>query len=525
QEFGSYTVESLQYSPEYKEDREGEIPSDTVDLSFFTVEEKGLDQRYRKIFQTFDLKTAPIAGKIWYPKEKFNCPVLFIAHGNHSILSASYLGYDYLGEYLASNGYVVVSVDENVLNMRQGENDARAVLLLENIKKVKAFQGDTENPLYKKMDYEKIAIAGHSRGGEMTAVAYLFNSYDCYPENGMKRFNYHFNIQSIIAIAPTVDQYMPTEQEVMLEDVNYLLLHGANDQDVSTFMGNTQYENINFSGKKEAIKSSLYIAGANHGQFNSEWGQYDQINPVAPWLNVDNFISEREQQNILKLFVRVFLDKTLQNKEDYGDLLTHYEKYQKNLPKTIYIQRSQTEDFTCLADFEEDSNLETATWKEASIRGYGMQHWKEEQVHKNQILTLDWKNTKGARLEISLKGIDLKDKSLQFDICDKREYEEEESPKAIDAKVVLLDENGNKASLRIKEHQMVYPSLPVKLSKLEYLFREKEYKSQYQTVMLPTTAFRKEGNHFDFCKVKKLSIYFDTMEKGKISMDNIGFTN
>ncbi|MEG1992774.1 MAG: hypothetical protein RR056_05255, partial [Acetivibrio sp.] len=60
---------------------------------------------------------------------------------------------------------------------------------------------------------------------------------------------------------------------------------------------------------------------------------------------------------------------------------------------------------------------------------------------------------------------------------------------------------------------------------LEYLFREKEYKSQYQTVKLPITAFRKEGNHFDFCRVKKLSIYFDTIEKGKISMDNIGFTN
>lgn len=84
------------------------------------------------LYETYQ-KDAPIAGKIWFPKEAENCPVVFMAHGNHSITAESYRGYDYLGEYLASHGYVFVSVDENILNERSGENDARAVLLLENI--------------------------------------------------------------------------------------------------------------------------------------------------------------------------------------------------------------------------------------------------------------------------------------------------------------------------------------------------------------------------------------------------------
>ena len=41
---------------------------------------------------------------------------VFIAHGNHEITTESYLGYDYLGRYLASHGYVMVSVDQNACN-------------------------------------------------------------------------------------------------------------------------------------------------------------------------------------------------------------------------------------------------------------------------------------------------------------------------------------------------------------------------------------------------------------------------
>ena len=111
-----------------------------------------------------------------------------------------------LGEYLASHGYVVVSVDQNACNMLSGENDGRAVLLLENIGLLLGYNEEEDNPLEGVLDADNIAIAGHSRGGEMVATAYLFNGYDNYPENGNVDFDYHYNIRSIIAIAPTVDQ-------------------------------------------------------------------------------------------------------------------------------------------------------------------------------------------------------------------------------------------------------------------------------------------------------------------------------
>ena len=43
-------------------------------------------------------------------------PVAMIVHGGHSMEVSSEPGYDYLGEHLASHGYVLVSVDQNFLN-------------------------------------------------------------------------------------------------------------------------------------------------------------------------------------------------------------------------------------------------------------------------------------------------------------------------------------------------------------------------------------------------------------------------
>ena len=106
-----------------------------------------------------------------------------------------------------------VSVDENILNERSGENDARAVLLLENIGEILKKNGDDSQPIYGKLDEQNIALMGHSRGGEMIADAYLFNEYDAYPSNGMFTFDYHYKIRALIAVAPSVNQYLPAGQK------------------------------------------------------------------------------------------------------------------------------------------------------------------------------------------------------------------------------------------------------------------------------------------------------------------------
>lgn len=256
---GPNEIEYLTYGPE-----NADIKTDTIDMTNI-VKREGFLNFLLDISSNYDFTKTPLSGCVWYPKNLFDCPVLFIIHGAHSAKDPSYLGYNYLGKYLSSNGYVVVSVDENIINDLETTNDARAILLLENMKEIFKINNNSENPLHKKIDKNKIALAGHSRGGESVATAYLFNDMNFYPDNGNIRFDYHFNISSLVAIAPTVDQYLPADQNIKISNVNYLLIHGSNDQDVSSVMGEKQFKNISFTDDKNFIKSSVYIMGANHG--------------------------------------------------------------------------------------------------------------------------------------------------------------------------------------------------------------------------------------------------------------------
>lgn len=518
---GAHPVEMLDYGPDQV------LEAGTISLTqYMSRGDEDLTDYYVDVYWDYDLSEVPMQGRIWYPADAENCPVLFIAHGNHHIATESYLGYGYLGEYLASHGYVVVSVDQNACNMLTNENDGRAVLLLEHIELLLQYNSAAENPLYRRLDADNIAIAGHSRGGEMVATAYLFNEYDRYPENGVIRFSYDFDIKSIIAIAPTVNQYKPADHSVALEDVNYLLLHGAADRDVTNFMGMSQYENISFTGEGDYLKSALYIAGANHGQFNELWGQYDQRGPFTTLFNPASLISQSDQQQIARVFIKVFLDVTLRGDTSCRSLLTDWDDYAAQLPQTVYAQCYETSGFAAIADFEEDSDLETVTVPEAEVSAVGFNWWTEELVnfagtssYDTHALRLRW--TKDASYTLKIPQTDASGQFLRFDICDLDEGAVEAGELAlVDGRVVLTDASGRTASAWIRDHATVYPILPVRTDKLDFLFDTCTYKKAFSTVSIPVERFVPDDASFDSTRVARIAIHFE--RGGQVMVDNIG---
>lgn len=519
---GSYPVGSLSYGP--NED----IVTDPIDLTGFKSATETGDPfaSIRRVISDYDFAQTPIKGQIWYPEGKTNSPVFFMVHGNHSSADPSYLGYDYLGEYLASNGYVVVSVDQNIINELGTGNDLRAYLLLENMKVILGMNEQPGSVLSGMIDADRIAIGGHSRGGEMVATAYLFNELDAYPEDGNIKFDYHFPITSIVAISPVVDQYKPVNRSVEISDVNYLLLHGSNDQDVSRMMGEKQYHNISFSkGDDFYLKSSVYILGANHGQFNSVWGRYDS--PVGTgYLNTHHFIDEKDQKLIAKAYIRTFLDTTLLGEDTYQALLTDITPFEGDFPDTVYITNYEDSKTTVLCSFEDTIDLRNYA-NAVTVDVTGAEKWTLAPYERgnggekeNYVLSLSWEEGAEPCAAISFPAIDISSGCLSFSLADMKEGTEENAA-ALDYSVRLTDAAGKKTE--VTAPVTVYPSLAVQLWKQNVLFGSYQYKHQLQTVRVTPEMF--EGTDFDFTKVVQMEIVTDGTDAGELVIDDISFQN
>ncbi len=192
----------------------------------------------RKKYWGFGFDSMPVNGRVWYPVGAGPFPVVLIVHGNHEMEKYSDPGYAYLGELFASRGFITVSVDENFLNGNiRGENDARGWMLLQHLKAWRGFNDSTISPFYQKVDLSRVTLMGHSRGGEAVAVAAAFNTLKYYPDDANVKFDFHFGIRSIVAIAPVDGQYQPANRPTPLENVSYLVIHGSHDGDVSSFSG------------------------------------------------------------------------------------------------------------------------------------------------------------------------------------------------------------------------------------------------------------------------------------------------
>src|SRR5688500_7764641 len=266
----------------------------------------------------FDFKKLPINGRVWYPQGDGPFPLVLVVHGNHNMKDFSDPGYAYLGQHLASRGFILVSVDENFINGNlQGENDGRGWMLLEHLRRWRTWNDSSGSPFYRKVDMGNIALMGHSRGGEAVAVAAAFNRLKHYPDDATVKFDYNFPIQSIVAIAPVDGQYRPSEKFQPVRDVSYLVFHGSHDGDVSVFHGLRQYQRVEFTDGRPRFKAAVYVYRANHGQWNSVWNNKDNGPRSARLLDLRGLITPDEQRQFGKVYISAFLDATLKSDKRY----------------------------------------------------------------------------------------------------------------------------------------------------------------------------------------------------------------
>jgi len=495
----------------------------------------------------FSFDRLPLNGRVWFPECDGPFPLVLIVHGNHNMKDFSDPGYEYLGKLLASRGFIAVSVDENFLNQKfGGENDARAFVLLEHLKVWDKWNETAGHTFEGKVDMDRIALVGHSRGGESAAHAAAFNRLERYPDDANVKLDYNFNIKSVIAIAPCDGQYKPAGHPTALENVNYLVIQGGHDADVSTFMGLRQFNRTNFTDDNFRFKSAVYVYRANHNRFNTDWGRLNASAPVSWFINDKPIMDMESQRKVAKVLISAFLEATINNRDEYLPVFKDIRKAGRWLPEDIYINRYEDSNFKVIADFEEDFDVTTATIPAGKMLGENLKVWKEAHTpyrtkggsnQENSAVVLEWNNENGqdansaetASYTITLSSeatsyMDLnRDMKLVFSIGTEKEDQRE----PLDLAIELCDGDGNCAALPLSSVGPVHPALTVRLAKWEWLEKkiiDKFSERLLQTYEMSFHSFIESNSSFEPSGLKSIRFLFDRSDKGAIMLDDIGFS-
>ncbi|WP_410513234.1 alpha/beta hydrolase [Paenibacillus sp. BR2-3] len=545
---GPYAYHSFTYASgldlhrtEYGE--EADLLSSTVDASAYIKKWPKL----RSLIWGFNQTSLPLNGRVWMPDGEGPYPLILMVHGNHMMEDYSDGGYDYLGKLLASRGFIAVSLDQNFLNYSAWsgipDNDfkVRAWMILKHLEQLENYSKQTGNPFYQKIDFTQTALLGHSRGGQ--AVAMAADAGRWFKGDSLLAVTRKFHITSVIALAPT-DKPIDGQQ-ARLSDVNYLTLQGARDGDVHDFYGDRQYIRSSYSRGSTAFKSSLYIADANHSQFNSDWGLLDQSLPTGLFLSRSGIMNDEEQRQIAKVYVSAFLETTLNGNNVYTGLFRDYRTGLEWLPHTSYYSRYQSGGFRQVVNFDEDRDKNTAG-RGSTAEGQGLK-WTEELAKDRESKS---KGTYGLVLErtaledaeaaytIHLQNDAVNNAALagaagiSFSMSNLKENTSAEGegtslPPGIE--IGLTDSNHITARLPLADVMEILP-LPRTWFTLTPWLEERISDNKYgdlseavfQTYELPFERFQKEETAFDPAKITGITFYLE--EAGdKIMLDDVGF--
>ncbi|RIQ20200.1 hypothetical protein DY240_19060 [Jiangella rhizosphaerae] len=271
-----------------------------------------------------------LEGKLYLPTTGGARPTVILLHGRHGscygpgeanpnrwpcapspdaqparLSIPSYLGYDGTARALASHGYAVVSISANAVNANDNQlaadqgAQARGQLILDTLTmldratrgrrvayddawtgrevtlnqalaagtaalaaRADAFPGGvgpldtvTAADLRGRFDLSSIGLMGHSRGGEGVTSAAVLN----------QALEQPWAIESILPLAP-VDFGRMTVPDVPM---NVILPYC--DGDVSNQQGQHLLDDSRYAFDDDALRSGVWVMGANHNFFNTVW--------------------------------------------------------------------------------------------------------------------------------------------------------------------------------------------------------------------------------------------------------------
>lgn len=510
-----------------------DIITPTVDASSF-ITKWG---KKREAFWGFDPSDLPVNGRVWIPEGEGTFPIILMVHGNHTMEYFSTSGYDYLGEQLASRGFITISVDEDFINYSNNSgspNDnytLRAWMLLQHLVQLQDLNESPENALYQKVDFDQIALLGHSRGGQAALMAADYASF--FDDDRLIESMDAVNIKAVVALAPTDTKV--NNKKPHMHNVSYLLLHGARDADVRNFRGDRHFYRSTFDKDDDGFKATLYIADANHTQFNTDWGQMDLSLPKGLFLNQRQTMSPDDQQQIAKVYISAFFESIFHGNSSYEKLFQDY-RYGKNwLPDTTLVSKYRNARYQPIIQFKRNED-KTIDSNGVSTVAEGFKEW-EITTPKNRLgndrpvdaVLLEWEKDASYTVTLSderrtdrLKG------SEHIVLTMANVNKEADNDSVPEIQIEFETTNGVAVRLPLNDFMPFPPIISTDYTHFglsDHIFRDGKYEKSwepiFQTFDIPIEKITKANQKFEKDKLNKITLHF-TSSPGKVLMEEIG---
>jgi len=529
--------------------------TETVDASKLLDGWEGPAGWARSGFWNAGADTLPLRGTVWLPDIVGPLPIVLIVHGNHSMEDYSDDGYAYLGKMFARRGLIAVSVDQNMLNSSisdslslfdgglEKENDARGWLLLEHLKQWRVWSKDPDHELFARADLDKVVLIGHSRGGEAVSEAAVFNRLPAYPDDATLAFDYNFGLRGVIAIAPVDHQYDPRGRATVMQDVNYLVIHGSHDSDVTAFVGSAAFNRLSFDACADCFKAGFYLIGANHGQFNTGWGAVDSPAPFNWLLNRHPLIDGTLQRQVAQTLFSTFIEAVVFGNGQHEAFLADPHRAAQRLPASVrFLSQYQSAADRVVANFEEDADVASGSAPGITLSAAALSLWRETVVDlkwrdtDSVSVLLGWSDQGATDGKAPAYSVLFEDSSLvrstdvlTFDLAMSEstpgDLEDYESPEVIDLTLLVRDRSGHIAHLPLSKRRVLLPQVQPVLYKHALFNSDADSEVVMQRYRFPLQEFARQNPALDIDQITELRFQFDRTPQGSLWLDNIALNS
>lgn len=500
------------------------VPDPTIDTSFANSGSFSYDEATEgSVTVSGDFGgswNVPLRGIVYFPADapgattpgqlsgaQATYPIVVIVHGNASS-TTSYLGYNYLLQHLAQNGFIAASI-----HLQPGEQGTdRARVLRRHLQILFGrFGARVAN---------NVGIMGHSRGGEAVVIAARLNQQE----------GWGYNINAVISLAPT-NQYT-FEQFAPPWAAPYLVIYGSLDGDLAG-IGDTGFELYDrASGLR---KSMAFVYRACHDRFNTVWGDGDfyfgQLTPS----DIARVLSADSHQKIAKGYMTAFFRQHLRGEGQWAGIFkgewvpAAVTASDGNLK--IYTQYEDTAVET-VDDFE---GAHTSTsWQTSTIGGTvtstglpatpgenDLRTMDAQSPHATAGLLLAWDNVGDAlRWEVPAGSRDFRPyEAVSFRVGQKVNSPSNPANEAQDLRITLTDGTGKARAIRVSKFAEI--PYPVVRGYATYT------KSAMRTVRIPMSAYTIKClgvDAVDIGDIRTVALEFAEKPTGEIEIDSMQAT-